>query len=88
MSRGCEISTNLQEFLKLFFAQVVSHQKKFEIEEPRLPQKRRTPARIKNVTSSGDFHAVVQDYFIAIYFLAAVNCITDRFDQRGYSFLW
>ena len=44
---GVVRSLRTPENFDLFFAQVLSHQKKFEIEEPCLPRKRRAPLDLK-----------------------------------------
>ena len=78
------------ENFQLFFAKVVSYQKKFEVEDPCLPRKRRAPARIEVGSSAGHFHTTVEDHYRAIYYEAldlAVECSSDRFDQRGYGVL-
>ena len=83
-------SLRTPENFQLFFAKVVSYQKKFEVEDPCLPRKRRAPARIEVGSSAGHFHTTVEDHYRAIYCEAldlAVDCISDRFDQRGYGVL-
>ena len=59
----------------------------WDVEDPQLPRRRKTPRRYEEGTSEGSFHTTVeglyrQSYFEVIDF--AVRSITSRFDQEGF----
>lgn len=70
-----------------FYAHVLSHQARFEVDAPSLPRKRRVPQRLQVGTTSGTFHSNPEDRYRQIYYEAldfVVQAVRDRFDQPGY----
>ena len=81
-------SLRIPEKFKLFFDKVVIYQKKFNVQDPALPRKYRSPSRFEVGSSSGHFHTTVEDHYRAVYYEVldlVVEGIKDRFNQRGYS---
>ena len=71
----------------LFWQKVNLLQASFDIEEPKLPRKRRVPTRFKEGTGEGTFFDDCESYFHSIYYEALdliINCVKERFDQPGY----
>ena len=59
----------------------------FDIEEPKLPWKRRVPTRFEEGTDEGTFFDDCKSYFHSMYYEALdliINCVKERFDQPGY----
>ena len=71
----------------LFYQRVLVDQKRFKVNPPTLPRKRRAPRRIEIGSSDGDHHSSPYDFFRMVYYEAldlATTSITERFDQPGY----
>lgn len=71
----------------LFWKKVEGRRSEWDVEEPQLPRRHKTPRRYEEGSSEGSFHTTVeglyrQSYFEVIDF--AVSSITDRFDQDGF----
>ena len=58
-----------------------------DISEPSMPRKRKIPKRLETGTSEDESPVTVDQYYRKMYFQAfdlIFNCITDRFDQKGF----
>lgn len=72
---------------KLFWQKINHLQASFDIEETKLPRKRRVPTRFEEGTAEGTFFDECESYFCSIYYEALdliINCIKERFDQPGF----
>ncbi len=79
-------SIRSDECFDLFWLKVVAIAEPFDI-QPQLPRRRKVPRRYDSGSAEGEFHDNPKAYFRQHYFEAidlAVNCIQDRFKQRGY----
>ena len=71
----------------LSWKKVNAASKNFNVEDPSLSRKRKTPKRLKSGSAEAEFHATPKDYFRFEYFKAldlVINSIQDRFSQTGY----
>ena len=67
----------------LFWTKVLALQRKYNVDEPGLPRKRKTPRHLEVGSGEGspkEFYN--QQYFECLEFV--INAIKDRFDQPGY----
>ena len=72
---------------KLFWQKVNLLRASFDIEEPKLPWKRRVPTRFEEETGEGTFFDDCESYVRSIYYEALdliINCVKERFDLPGY----
>ena len=70
-----------------FFSAVKIRSEALDVDEPKLPRRRKMPKRLETGTASPEFHSSVEEMYRQIYYEAldlAVNSITDRFDQPGF----
>ena len=80
-------SLRTEDNFKKFSARVIRDQTTFEVNNPALPRKQRTPQRLQIGTTSGDFHLSPEDRYRQIYYESldyVVQAVADRFDQPGY----
>lgn len=71
---------------KLFWANVLDHQTWLEVSEPKLPRKRKAPARIAE-GSEPHHHTTPESKYWQEFFAVidlVTNCIEQRFNQPGY----
>ena len=71
----------------LFWEKVEKMKLDFDVEEPRLPRRRKIPRRFEEGTSAGSFHTTTEDFYRQCYFEAidfVIASIDSRFDQKGY----
>lgn len=76
-----------EENFKMFWSNVTSKSRDFDIGDPVLPRKRKVPRRYDMGTGEGDHPERVEDFYRVIYFEALdliTNSIQNRFDQPGY----
>ena len=72
---------------KLFWQKINHLRLSYDIEEAKLPRKRRIPIRFEEGTAEGTFFDDCEAYFRSIYYEALdliINCIKERFDQPGF----
>ncbi len=71
----------------LFWEHIQIVKKDLDIEELKLPRRRKLPWRYEDGNSEAEFDTGVKEYYKRIYYEALdliVNCIKRRFDQEGY----
>ena len=76
----------IQESYDLFWEKVIKQADSIGIEEPRLPRRRKLPARYDG-SASGHTHDTPKAHFRQLYYEAldsTISCLKDRFDQPGY----
>ena len=74
------------EAFEQFWKTVNVKANKLDIDEPKLPRRRRKSKRHDDGYHPGDFHDTPEAYYRQIYFEALdliINCIEERFDQPG-----
>ena len=72
---------------ELFWLNVNKKAAELEIEEPKLPRRRKLPRRFEEGVGDGYYHENIQSYYSQCYnetFDVIINCIQERFDQPGY----
>jgi len=75
-----------EQFL-LFWDLTKKKATELDINDPKLPRRRKQPRRYDHGSSVGDFPSSVDDYYKRIYFEALnviINGIKNRFNQPGY----
>ena len=80
-------SLHNESHFALFFAHVIQDQAGFDVDEPAVCRKHRTPKHYQIGTSAGEFHATPEDQYRAIYFEVldhVTSAIKQSFDQPGY----
>lgn len=81
-------SLRTDDFCELFWSTVLRKADAFDVEEPRLPRRRKRPQRYETGDASPHFPATVEDHYRQIYnevLDLAISTITSRFDQPGYA---
>lgn len=77
-----------EESFKLFWQTVNSHASSLDVDEPRLPRKRKMPKRFQEGDAAHFFPTTTEDLYRQHYYEAldlATAGIKDRFDQPGYT---
>ena len=72
---------------ELFWEKELKSADSFDVDEPQLPRKRKTPRRYDDGESRGDFDDSPKSYYRRLYYEATdciINCLKNRFDQPGY----
>ena len=71
----------------LFWQKIEIIKKDLDIEDPKLPRKRKVPRRYEDGNGEAKFDTDVKAYYKKIYYEVLdliINCIQSRFDQEGY----
>ena len=71
----------------LFWQKIEIIKKDLDIEDPKLPRKRKVPRRYEDGNRQAEFDTDVKAYYKKIYYEALdliINCIESRFNQEGY----
>ena len=71
----------------LFWQKVEKRRDGFEVDEPKLARKRKTPIRFEQGNAEGEFPSSPKDEYRRVFFEAidlAVTSIRTRFDQKGF----
>ena len=72
---------------ELFWESVNAKSQLLEVNEPRLPRKRKQPQRFETCNAPAEFHGDTAAHYWAVYYESLdllIQCIADRFDQSGY----
>uniref|UniRef100_H3ANI8 DUF4371 domain-containing protein n=1 Tax=Latimeria chalumnae TaxID=7897 RepID=H3ANI8_LATCH len=72
---------------KKFWIQVQEMTNNQDVDEPKLPRKRKAPSRFEDGTSPAAFPTSVEDHYCKIYetgFNIVTSCIEERFEQPGF----
>ena len=71
----------------LFWTKVLALQRKYNVDEPGLPRKRKTPRHLEVGSGEGSHPSSPKEFYNQQYFECLdfdINAIKDRFDQPGY----
>ena len=69
----------------MFFEKVRASAQKLEVNDPKLPRKRKNPSRYEDGEAPAEFLSTVEEHYRQIFFDMVTNCIRDRFQQKDYT---
>ena len=71
----------------MFFEKVRASAQKVEVNDPKLPRKRKVSSRYEDGEAPGEFVSTVEEHYRQIFYQTidvVTNCIRDRFQQKDY----
>ena len=75
------------ESFSLFWQKIERERQSLDVQEPQLPRKRKTPKRLDDESTEGEFPDDPKSFYRRQYYEALdliISSITERFDQPGY----
>ena len=72
----------------IFFKKARASAQKLEVNDPKLPRKRKVPSRYEDGEAPAEFASTVEEHYRQIFYQTidmVTNCIRDRFQQRDYT---
>ena len=71
----------------MFFEKVRASAEKLEVDDPKLPRKRKVPTRYEDGEAPAEFVSTVEEHYRQIFYQTidmVTNCIRERFQQKDY----
>ena len=71
----------------MFFEKVRASAEKLEVDDPKLPRKRKVPSRYEDGEAPAEFESTVEEHYRQIFYQTidmVTNCIRERFQQKDY----